>query len=113
MKFAPKILLLQSSILLTVGLICWVGEWRTWSQYSTGLFAAGTLAILTGLIGHLTPSNTGGDFGSRYGASAGNQTDLDRTNQDLSGGVPGFRSRVVLLVSGTRTLLMSIAMTSR
>ena len=49
-RFLAKVILIVLGMLIVVGLICWLGGWRTSKNYSDGLFLAGLAAMLLGGI---------------------------------------------------------------
>ncbi len=49
LRFAGRVALIDVGIFAGVGVVCWLGGWRTAGAYGTGLIVAGVGAIVLGL----------------------------------------------------------------
>jgi hypothetical protein len=81
-RFLRTLVLINLAIFGGVGLICWLGGWRTLDQYGNGLMLAGAAALAFGVY-----SVSGGWHGSRsfdyqFAASAGEDSVHKSANRE-------------------------------
>ncbi len=70
-RFSRNFVLIELGIFATVGLLCWLGGWRTLYQYGNGLLLAGVVVLALGaysISGSLAGSRS---FDYQFSASAG------------------------------------------
>lgn len=69
-RFLRRLVLLDAAIFGIAGVVCWVGGWRTWIDYSNGLFigcaAVLGIAIISAYGGWMTTSG----FNYQYSSTA-------------------------------------------
>jgi hypothetical protein len=65
-KFVRTFAIWEIAIFGGVALICYFGGWRTWSDYATGLFIAGTVVMGIGAFSVMGTNRVTGDVTIRY-----------------------------------------------
>ena len=75
-----NIVFIELGIFATVGLICWLGGWRTLYQYGNGLMLAGVAILALGVYSNNGSRNIGRAFDYQYAASAG----MDDAHQSVN-----------------------------
>jgi hypothetical protein len=100
LRFLGAVALIDLGIFALVGLGCWLGGWRTASQYGTGLVWAGIGAMVLGvlsIVGNwgLTRSPT-----YQYGLSVGVQNIYERTQQAIKDAAQGYGFFILMAVAG-------------
>lgn len=70
-RFLRTVVLINLAIFAGVGLICWLGGWRTLYQYGNGLMLAGAAALALGVYSVSGSWHGSRSFDYQYAASAG------------------------------------------
>ncbi len=73
--------------MVVVGLICWIGGWRTIDHFASGVFWAGLAAMVVGGMSVFGGTSLAQDSAYRYAQTAGDASSSDSTRrgwQDLN-----------------------------
>ena len=71
LRFLRTVVLIDLGIFAAVGVICWIGGWRTAYHYSYGLILAGVGAMALGAYSVVGSLHTSRSFDYQYASSAG------------------------------------------
>jgi hypothetical protein len=82
-RFARNIVLIELGIFALVGLVCWLGGWRTLYHYSNGLLLAGGAALALGAYSISGSWNVSRSFDYQYAASAGVERFHDSARREM------------------------------
>lgn len=82
LRFLRTVVLIDLGMFAAVGLICWLGGWRTISYYSNGLILAGVAAWVLGGYGVNSGWQTTRSFDYQYAASAGVDSVRESANRE-------------------------------
>ncbi len=73
--------------MVVVGLICWIGGWRTIDDFANGVFWAGLASMIVGAMSVFGGTGLAQDSTYRYAQTAGDASPSDSTRrgwQDLN-----------------------------
>lgn len=93
--------------MVVVGLICWLGGWRTMTHYSNGMFFAGLIALIIGGYSLMGNYNARGSFGYQYPRSAGADTIQERMIKDMRLTDSSLNFSLFMLLIGAISILIS------
>ncbi len=71
-------------ILVVTGLLCWLFNWRSLIDYSTGLKWAGLIVMSVGLFSFLGGASLGTDISFQYGKTVMPNTMQERAQQNVA-----------------------------
>ncbi|MCP4539079.1 MAG: hypothetical protein GY832_18240 [Chloroflexi bacterium] len=84
-RLLRTVVLVNLAIFVTVGLICWLVDWRTLYQYGMGLTLVGTAALVLGAFSIAGSWQGRGSFGEQYAALAGAERAHERAIRESKG----------------------------
>jgi hypothetical protein len=93
--------------LITSGIGALLG-WKTSTQFSDGLFIAGSLSIVLGIFTIIGGTNMRADFGLLYGQSAGDASIAERTRRWVADMIQGYNAMILLFLTGVLLIGLSI-----
>jgi hypothetical protein len=100
LRFLRTVVLIDLGIFATVGLVCWLGGWRTAYQYAGGLFWAGAAAIVIGLSSLMGGWGITRSFRYQYGQSVSEQGIYERTRQAIKDEARSYRFLILMAAVG-------------
>jgi hypothetical protein len=86
----------------------WLKGWDSARQFSDGLFIAGALVFLIGLFIVLGGFTSRANFGIVYSQSAGDMPIFERTKQNVTEMLRGYRALAMCSITGGALALFSI-----
>jgi hypothetical protein len=100
LRFLRTVVLIDLGIFAVVGVVCWLGGWRTAYQYGNGLSLAGAAAIVIGLTSVVGGwgITRGSDY--QYAQSVSEQDIRGRAQQAIEDVAQSFRFQIRMTAVG-------------
>ena len=98
--FLRSVALTEVAVFAAVGLLWWIGGWRTPNAYGAGLVAAGIAMIILGAFSVAGGWNITQDARYQYVHSAGAQSIPERLWQETDDTTKSYAFVVVMLLAG-------------
>ena len=106
LPFVKRVALIEVALLSLLGIVCWAAGWSSPYQYSTVVFWIGVLIFIIGTLGVTGRLGASGDFGYQYGRTAGQESSIERAQQDTADEMHSGRSHAVIFVVGILTAVV-------
>jgi hypothetical protein len=100
LRFLRTVVLIDLGIFAVVGVVCWLGGWRTAYLYGGGLFLAGAAAIVIGLSSLVGGWGITRGFDYQYARSVSEQGIGGRTQQAMRDIGRSFRFQILMTSVG-------------
>ncbi|MGA9350694.1 MAG: hypothetical protein WBW48_18075 [Anaerolineae bacterium] len=100
LRFLRSVVLIDLGIFAAVGLVCWLGGWRTAYQYGGGLLGTGVAAIVIGLSSLMGGWGITRSFRYQYGQSVSEQGIHERTRQAIKDEARSYRFLILMAAVG-------------
>ena len=100
LRFLRTAVLIDLGIFAAVGLVCWLGGWRTAYQYGEGLIWAGAAATVLGLLSVRGGWGITRGFGYLYAQSVSQQSIHERARQAIRDIAEGYRFLILMTAVG-------------
>ena len=104
-RYAGQILLIVLAIFLITALVCWLGGWRTFNHFGTGLMIAGFGAIMLGGVTAFGGTQVARDPTYRYIQSVMSNSLSDRTRLDWNDLMDSFGFLIRLASAGILSMV--------
>ena len=99
-RYISKILLIDLAFLIVTALVCWLGGWRTITNFGTGLMIAGFAAFILGGITAFGGTTIARDPTYRYIQSVMPNSLAERTQKDWIDMMDSFSFLILLCSAG-------------
>ncbi|MBM4467009.1 MAG: hypothetical protein FJ014_15900 [Chloroflexi bacterium] len=107
LRFLGTVVLIDLGIFAAVGLVCWLGGWRTAYQYGGVLFWAGVAAIVIGLSSLMGGWGMTRNFTYLYGQSVSEQNIHERTRQAIKDEARSYWFLILMAAVGVVSIAVS------
>lgn len=94
--------------ILTIGLICYLGGWRTWIYYSNGLLYSAGLFFAIGAFSLMGNMNMKADDRYQYARTAGVENAGKRASNELESTESSFRFLFIMGITGIISIGLSV-----